>query len=111
MPTSSPRLCPGCRRTVHGRCPHCTPTSRATTDQHRGNSTSRGYGSHWRRVIRPAYLRDHPLCCLCKALAEVPDHWPETRATLVARGVTDPDAPHRLRPLCLSCHARHGARD
>lgn len=110
MPTSSPRLCPGCRRTVHGRCPHCTPQRRAVTDKYRGSAASRGYGHHWRTHIRLPYLREHPLCVLCGALANVPDHWPETRQSLVDRGVEDPDAWHRLRPLCDDCHNRHGLR-
>lgn len=31
-----------------------------------------------------------------------------TRAELVAQGVPDPDADHRLRPLCTPCHNEHG---
>jgi 5-methylcytosine-specific restriction protein A len=61
-------------------------------------------------VIRLAFLREHPLCVLCSELAEVPDHWPVKRADLVAAGVDDPDAFERMRPLCLSCHARYGER-
>lgn len=82
--------------------------TRQRADQQRGNSNARGYDSHWRRIIRPAFLRANPLCVLCGALANVPDHWPETRAELVERGVADPDATHRLRPLCDSCHNIHG---
>lgn len=108
MPTAPPRLCPRCRQPTQGRCTTCQPVHRTTTDRARGNSNSRGYDSHWRRVIRPAFLRDNPICVLCGALATVPDHWPETRASLVARGIADPDADHRLRPLCTSCHNQHG---
>jgi 5-methylcytosine-specific restriction protein A len=93
---------------VRGRCETCHPVVRAESDQRRSSSTERGYGSHWRRVIRPAFLRANPLCCLCGALAEVPDHWPVTRAELVEQGVEDPDSFDRLRPLCKECHARHG---
>ncbi|HJQ00092.1 MAG TPA: hypothetical protein VJ851_00700 [Jatrophihabitans sp.] len=110
MPTASLRLCSGCKRKVRGPCPYCTKAARFTTDRRRGTSTERGYDHHWRTVVRPAFLRDNPLCCLCGALAEVPDHYPETRKELLARGVRNPDEPKYLRPLCLSCHARHGRR-
>lgn len=108
MPTSPPRLCPSCRQPVRGRCPRCTKTTRRRTDQYRGSSNSRGYGYHWRVHVRLPFLRDNPLCVLCGALANVADHWPITRAELVERGVPDPDAPHRLRSLCDSCHNIHG---
>lgn len=107
-PQASARLCSGCRQIIRGRCPTCTKQQRQEADQARGSSTERGYGSHWRRVIRPAFLRANPICVLCGSLAHVPDHWPETRASLVARGVEDPDAPHRLRALCKECHDLHG---
>lgn len=111
MPTSTPRLCSGCRQPVRGRCPRCTKTIRRQTDQYRGTAASRGYGHHWREHVRKPFLRDNPLCVLCGELANVPDHWPETRRSLVARGVPDPDHFARLRALCDNCHQRHGARD
>lgn len=111
MPSSTPRLCPGCRRPVRGRCPKCSPESRRAKDRRRGSAASRGYGHHWRERVRKPFLRDHPLCVLCGALANVPDHWPVTRRALVAAGVTDPDAFHRLRALCDDCHNRFGAQD
>ena len=111
MPTRSPRLCPTCRQPVRGTCASCTKTTRKQSDQYRGSAASRGYGYHWREHVRKPFLRDNPLCVLCGALAEVPDHWPETRRSLVARGVTDPDAFHRLRPLCRADHERYGLKD
>jgi 5-methylcytosine-specific restriction protein A len=109
MPTlSGRRVCSGCHQVITGPCPTCTRARRAETDNVRGTSAQRGYGSHWRNIIRPAFLRDHSLCVICGALAEVPDHWPETRASLVERGVSDPDASHRLRALCKPCHDTHG---
>lgn len=109
MPSlSKRRICSGCGHIVTGRCTTCLPARRADADKLRGTSTQRGYGSHWRRTIRPAFLREHPLCVICGALAEVPDHWPETRASLIARGVDDPDASHRLRALCKPCHDTYG---
>lgn len=108
---SGRRLCAGCGQIITGRCTTCRPDQRAQTDQARGNSNSRGYDSRWRRVIRPAFLLANPICVICGSLATVPDHWPETRASLVARGVTDPDHQSRLRPLCDDCHQRHGLRN
>ena len=108
MPTKSKRLCGRCGWIGTGNCPNCRPQAHRDTDAKRGNSSSRGYGTRWRTVIRPAFLRDNPLCVLCGSLATVPDHWPDTRATLIQRGVTDPDAAHRLRPLCKPCHDRYG---
>jgi 5-methylcytosine-specific restriction protein A len=76
-----------------------------------GSAASRGYGHHWRERVRKPFLRERPLCVLCGELANVPDHHPETRRSLVARGVKDPDAFHRLRALCDPCHSRFGAKD
>ncbi|MFD6127658.1 HNH endonuclease, partial [Streptomyces hydrogenans] len=47
---------------------------------------------------------------LCTKPATVADHFPESRRSLVARGVSDPDAWSRLRPLCTSCHSRETAK-
>lgn len=111
MPTlSGRRICANCGQIVIGPCPTCRKTTHSDVDKRRGNSNTRGYDSRWRRAIRPAFLRENPLCVLCGELASVPDHWPETRASLVARGVDDPDAAHRLRALCADCHQRHGLR-
>lgn len=110
MPNRPPRLC-SCGAIVRGQCPRCAPATRQRIDRRRGSSASRGYDHRWREHVRKPFLRDNSLCCLCGALANVPDHYPETRRSLVARGVKDPDAFHRLRPLCDVCHNRHGARD
>lgn len=92
-----------------GNCPELVPTGRCDpcareAERKRGTASSRGYGSYWYRVIRPKYLVAHPICCLCQGPASVPDHYPLGRRELVARGVRDPDAWHRLRPLCKPCH-------
>jgi 5-methylcytosine-specific restriction protein A len=52
----------------------------------------------------------HPWCVLCSKTVTVADHFPESRRGLVARGVSDPDAWSRLRPLCTSCHNRETAK-
>jgi 5-methylcytosine-specific restriction protein A len=99
------RVCstPGCPElTPGGRCTGC----KARAEQERGSASSRGYGSRWARVIRPRFLRRHPLCVLCGAPATDPDHWPIDRRTLVADGCPDPDADERMRALCSACHKR-----
>ncbi|QXV57344.1 HNH endonuclease [Amycolatopsis sp. TNS106] len=109
MPSQPGRVCPGCRRTVPaGPCPTCRRDQRRETDQARGTAAERGYGRDWQRN-RAAYPREHRLCVQCRQPATVADHYPETRRSLVARGVPDPDAWHRLRPLCKTCHDRHTA--
>ncbi|MEU4570849.1 hypothetical protein [Micromonospora sp. NPDC023956] len=94
-------------------CPDLTDTGRCTdhrrqAEQARGTSSQRGYGSRWARR-RADYLRRNPTCALDGERATVADHWPVSRRDLVAQGVTDPDADHRLRPLCAPCHGRQTA--
>jgi 5-methylcytosine-specific restriction enzyme A len=47
---------------------------------------------------------------LCSKTATVADHFPESRRALVAKGVNDPDAFSRLRPLCTSCRNKETAK-
>ena len=75
----------------------------------RPTAAQRGYGARWRRRRR-RYLAAHPICCLCPAPAEIPDHYPRSRRELVAAGVRDPDADEYLRPLCAPCHNRETAK-
>ncbi len=97
---------PGCPElTTGGRC----PAHQREAEQQRGTAAERGYDARrWAR-IRRAYLYAHPWCVLCGRTAVVVDHFPESRRSLVARGVADPDAWHRLRPLCTQCHSRETA--
>jgi 5-methylcytosine-specific restriction protein A len=96
---------PGCGHLTSngGRCPDCTTTA----DRERGTRHQRGYDTRWTRR-RNAYLRrpENLFCRLCGAPSTVADHWPDSRRDLTAAGVTDPDADHRLRPLCKPCHDR-----
>lgn len=95
---------PGCPElTIDNKC-----DEHKATDQ-RPNAAARGYDARWRRN-RKRYLQAHPQCALCPRLSQVPDHWPTSRSDLVAAGVTDPDAWHRLRPLCTPCHNSETAR-
>lgn len=98
---------PGCPELTDrgGRCPQ----HQREAEQQRGSAAERGYDSRRWAWIRRAYLYAHPWCVLCARAAVVVDHFPESRRSLVARGVADPDAWHRLRPLCTQCHGRETA--
>lgn len=94
--------------TAVGRCDAC----RAKAEQARGTRTQRGYTNAWLRISE-RYLARHPLCVVrrpgCTLVATVSDHYPVSRRDLVAQGVRDPDADHRLRPVCAQCHGRETA--
>ncbi|MEU8371448.1 hypothetical protein [Micromonospora tulbaghiae] len=110
---------PGCPQLVPAGTGRCAG-HRSEANRARGGYATRGGGNaaDWRRA-RAACLARDPLCrCtderhghgpVCTAAATVADHYPETKADLVARGVTDPDALHRLRGVCASCHGKHTA--
>lgn len=101
---------PGCPElTAGGRCERHAAQGRASSEAARPSAAERGYGARWRRR-RARFLAANPVCVLCGATSEVPDHWPLTRRELVARGVADPDADRRLRALCTRCHNRETAR-
>lgn len=114
MPTRPPGRCttPGCHNptTAGGRCDTCTARRATVKDRRRGTAAQRGYDHTWTRT-RLTYLADHPWCALCPAPATVPDHHPVSRRDLLRQGVPDPDAAHRLRPLCDRCHRRETARN
>lgn len=114
------RICtvPGCPEIVaSGRC----AAHRSAANKARGSYEHRGGGNAaaWRRARARCLTRD-PLCTCrdtghghrdpCGAIATVADHHPVTKRDLVAQGVRDPDAIHRLRGLCHLCHAKHTAR-
>lgn len=94
-------------------CPEVVPRGRCTgceraAEQRRGDARQRGYDETWKRR-RAAYLSHNPICVLCGGVANVADHHPVSRRDLVRQGVTDPDADHRLRPLCETDHNRETA--
>ncbi|TKA98548.1 HNH endonuclease [Cereibacter changlensis] len=77
MPVKPPRIC-GCGRVVAAglrcACQAARDTERkARFDKTRPNSSARGYGSAWEKA-RAAFLRSHPHCRRCGALATVVDH-------------------------------------
>ena len=45
----------------------------------------------------------------CYAASTVADHYPDSKRDLVEMGTPDPDALHRLRGVCASCHNKHTA--
>lgn len=101
-----PNLCPG------GRC----DDHKREAEQRRGSAYSRGYGGRAWRDARTAVLTRDPRCVCkdpkhdhgepCGEPSKVSDHWPDERKDLVANGVPDPDAPHRMRGVCKGCHDR-----
>lgn len=103
------RLCTTCRTPYSGkRCADCAARWHKRTIRRTGTSAQKGYGHRW-RVNARAFLAENPICVLCGDLARVADHWPVPRREL-AGVVDDPDAWHRLRPLCMWCDARWGRR-
>ncbi len=108
MPRRAASNCtrPGCAGVVRdGVCTGCGPRRKATDkahDQRRGSSTSRGYGSRWRR-LRMMFLRAHPLCADCSGAGLT------TAATdvhhIIAKRDGGADAWENLEALCHSCHS------
>lgn len=105
------RVCsePGCHvLTTAGRCEDC----QRKAEQQRGSAADRGYSGKAWRFARGVVLRRDPVCVLCGVrFSTVADHWPVSRRDLVAMGIADPDAPHRLRGLCGPCHSSETARE
>jgi 5-methylcytosine-specific restriction enzyme A len=97
-----PMLCEGGRCDAHAKA----------ADRARGTAAERGYaGKAWRHARRTVLRRD-PVCVVCHVQqATVSDHYPVSRRDLVALGVSDPDAPFRMRGLCAPCHSRATAND
>lgn len=75
----------------------------------RPTAAARGYGAAWQRV-RTRFLRANPICILCGQPSQVADHYPKSRKQLLSEGITNPDAPEYLRPLCTSCHNKETAK-
>jgi 5-methylcytosine-specific restriction enzyme A len=86
----------------------CIPCRRRIVAAY-GTPADRGYDARWERN-RIAFLALNLFCVLCGGLATVADHFPISRRQLVAMGVRNPDAHHRLRALCRHCHSTETAR-
>jgi 5-methylcytosine-specific restriction protein A len=116
MPSRAPTPCryPGCGAVL--ATPGFCPQHRANVHQDYGRAR-RGfdaevgfYQSRQWRVVRAAFLREHPLCGLCSARgglipARVVDH-----VVPVKDGGTRYLASN-LQALCVSCHNRKTARE
>lgn len=96
-----------------GRC----DDHKRQADQQRGSAAQRGYGGKTWANSRNAVLRRDPVCVCedqghghdgraCGKPSTVADHYPHERKDLLAAGVPDPDAPHRMRGVCGGCHAK-----
>lgn len=114
------RVCtvPGCPAYTQGggRC----DDHKREAEQRRGTARQRGYGGRDWQAARKAVLDRDPRCVCaddghghdgrpCGQPSTVADHYPDERRDLVAAGVPDPDAPHRMRGVCSSCHNRKTA--
>ena len=103
MTTRTPVACgrPGC---PYPLAPHNHVARAAAVehDQYRGNATSRGYDSTWRRIAK-AYLRANPWCRHCKAQGHLVQAALVDHIKPVAEGGTSEDT--NLQPLCRRCHA------
>lgn len=101
---------PGCPQLVaHGYCDQHRKQRRRQSDSRRPSASVRGYDHKWRKNAQ-AFLMFHPTCIDCGNKATVPDHDPTSRADLLAQGVTDPDAWHRMKPRCTTCHNKRTAQ-
>ena len=86
---------------------HVTPSLPSTLDRDRGSAARRGYNRRWARY-RMVYLRQHPICVACGAVANEVDH-----VQRVVRGQNDPlfwvESNHQA--LCKRCHSRKTASE
>jgi 5-methylcytosine-specific restriction protein A len=71
--------------------------------EERPSPAERGYDYEWRKA-RARFLRSHPYCEVCGALATDADH----RLPLRAGGTHDEG---NLQALCHACHSRKTARE
>lgn len=100
---------PGCPAPVErGACAKHEAERRQARDARRPSPAARGYGAAWRRFAREWVKGKR--CVDCGGPAQVPDHDPVPRRTLVELGVDDPDDPRYLRPRCIPCHNSKTAR-
>lgn len=70
--------------------------------EERPSPSERGYGYEWRQ-LRARFLRSHPYCEVCGALATEADH-------IVPRRLGGADDESNLQALCKTCHSRKTAQ-
>lgn len=103
MPVRAPRLC-SCGKVVPSgaRCPCQAKRDaerKARFDKTRPGSSQRGYDREWQKA-RAAFLRQHPVCALCGAPANVVDHMTPHRGDKAIFWDKS-----RWQPLCTPCHS------
>lgn len=114
MPTSPPSICTnhGCGQLVYGggRCAECLAETRRESDRGRPNANVRGYDYGW-KVVRRAYLAEHPYC-ECSECSALPI-WNRPEATDVDHiDGLGPHGPNRndWSNLQALTHAHHALK-
>lgn len=108
MPSKPQTPCshPGCARAAvrGGRCEEHAVEAEARrsarmveNDRARGSAAERGYDRHW-RIVRAAYLKRHPRCVGCGAVATDVDH-------VVPKALGGGNEWANLQALCHRCHS------
>ena len=94
------RFCGTCGAVVVGVCEPCK-----AKQQHRGNTTERGYGGDWQQLSKKI-RRNNPLCVDCLEAGR-------TRPSIHVHHIVPIDVNPGLRmeesnlvPLCQACHDR-----
>ena len=80
-------------------CPECKKKNERDDGATRAKAHERGYDAQWHRY-RNMFLREHPLCAVCEAAAEIVDH------VVPVKGRNDPlfYEPTNHQSLCRTCH-------
>ena len=107
--------CPNLHHNASGYCDECTARYRAThprEEKEKPTSSARKYYSSWQwRKFAKDFLKEHPVCEICGAPAEVCDHKDMTADMMVdAYGGFDYEPAH-YQALCRSCNVRKGTRE
>ena len=107
MPKKPKKPCayPGCPKLTYGRyCVEHEKLNRQHYEKYKRNpATKKRYGPHWKR-IRDAYVKEHPVCEMCKKRG-INTQTQEVHhiIPLAEGGSSDWD---NLMALCKSCHSR-----
>ena len=116
MPRSAPTPCryPGCAAVLAtpGYCDrHRVAVHRDYGRARRGFDTELGFykSAQW-RVLRAAFLREHPVCGLCAARGRVVAAVVVDHVVPVKDGGARFDAAN-LQALCVTCHNRKTAQE
>lgn len=83
-------------------CPEHLAEARHAQDAKRGTAAERGYDATW-RAKRDKFLKDHPFCARCSAIATIAHH-------IIRRRFGGSDDDSNLEALCMTCHSRLHAK-